>query len=63
MIQNLHENIQEIMNGVLSSRYAFVEQLEQTHMDKKTFTIDKENLLVGMCRYVDCRYVKPVGIM
>ncbi len=21
------------------------------------------NLLVGICRYVDCRYVKPVGIM
>ncbi len=28
------------MNGVLSSSYAFVEQIEQTHMDEKIFTIN-----------------------
>jgi hypothetical protein len=33
------------MNGVLSSSYAFVEQLEQTHMDEKIFTID-----INKCR-------------
>ena len=32
---SFNEKVQEIMNGVLSSSYAFVEQLEQTHMDEK----------------------------
>ena len=33
------------MNGVLSSSYAFVEQLHETHMDEKIFTID-----INKCR-------------
>jgi hypothetical protein len=40
-----NEKVQEIMNGVLSSSYAFVEQLEKTHMDEKIFTID-----INKCR-------------
>ncbi len=36
---SFNEKVQEIMNGVLSSSYAFVEQLEQTHMEEKIFTI------------------------
>ena len=40
-----NEKVQEIMNGVLSSSYAFVEQLEQTHMEEKIFTID-----INKCR-------------
>ncbi len=35
-----NEKVQEMMNCVISSSYAFVEQLEKTHMDEKIFTID-----------------------
>jgi 5-methylcytosine-specific restriction endonuclease McrA len=42
---SFNEKVQEIMNGVLSSSYAFVEQLEKTHMDEKIFTID-----INKCR-------------
>ena len=35
-----NDKVQEIMNSTLTSSYAFVEQLEQTHMDEKIFTID-----------------------
>ena len=30
-----HDKLQEITNSTLTSSYAFVEQLEQTHMDEK----------------------------
>jgi len=40
-----NEKVQEIMNSVLSSSYAFVEQVQQTHMDEKIFTID-----INKCR-------------
>ena len=42
---SFNEKVQDIMNGVLSSSYAFVEQLEETHMDEKIFTID-----INKCR-------------
>ena len=42
---SFNEKVQEIMNGVLSSSYACVEQLEKTHMDEKIFTID-----INKCR-------------
>ena len=40
-----NNKVQEIMNSTLTSSYAFVEQLEQTHMDEKIFTID-----INKCR-------------
>ena len=30
-----NDKVQEIMNSTLSSSYAFVEQVQQTHMDEK----------------------------
>jgi len=42
---SFNEKVQEIMNSVLSSSYAFVEHLEKTHMDEKIFTID-----INKCR-------------
>ena len=42
---SFNEKVQEIMNSVLSSSYAFVEQLEKTHMDEKIFTVD-----INKCR-------------
>ncbi len=42
---SFNEKVQEITNSVLSSSYAFVEQLEKKHMDEKIFTID-----INKCR-------------
>ncbi len=42
---SFNEKVQKIMDSVLSSSYAFVEQLEKTHMDEKIFTID-----INKCR-------------
>ncbi len=35
----------------------------QYYFLSKRIVAPSVNLLVGICRYVDCRYVEPVGIM
>ena len=40
-----NEKVQERMNSTLFSSYAFVDQVHETHMDEKIFTID-----INKCR-------------